>query len=107
MKEKEKEAVREFLVPYVECFVYCFNLESTDKWKKKFCKARLENFHDEHLDRFEVETGIKLNTEKNKKEFEEIYEELFMEIVNNYLKEFKKCKNDEERDTLRFRGCDY
>lgn len=104
MNDKEKEIVKNFLIPWVNGYVFCFSTESTDKWKKIFCKKRIETFLATDKDMIEERTGVNLDKQKNLKEFKQIYEDLFMQEVENYLTELKKTKNEEEREKLKSEG---
>ena len=88
MKQSEKDKVREFLIPWTSAYVFCFSEESSDRWKKIFCKK----------------IGIDLSNERNLKEFKTIYEELFMEEVEKYLTELKKTKDEELREKIKREG---
>ena len=99
MKQSEKEKTREFLVPWTDCYVFCFSQDSSDKWKKKFMEDRLNRFLEDNKDMFETATGIELN-EKNLKDFKAIYREMFMTYVEEYLKELKKAKTDEAKEKI-------
>ena len=98
MKQSEREKINEFLIPWVKGYVFCFSNESTDKWKKIFCKKRLETFLATDKDMIEEVTG------RNLKEFKQIYEELFLSEVEKYLVELKKAKTEEAKDEIRKNG---
>ena len=104
MRDKEKENVREFLIPWVRGYVFCFSNESSDKWKKIFCQKRLETFLATDRDMIEERTGVKLDNQKNLKEFKQIYEDLFMEEVEKYLSELKKTRDEEAREKIKKEG---
>jgi hypothetical protein len=104
MKEKEKEIVKEFLLPWVRGFVFCFSNDSTEKWKKMFCQKRLETFLATDKDMIEERTGVKLDNQKNLNDFKKIYESLFMEEVEKYLTELKKTKDEETREKIKREG---
>ena len=104
MKDKEKEVVREFLIPWVRGYVFCFSNDSSEKWKKMFCQKRLETFLATDKDMIEERTGIKLDNQKNLNDFKKIYENLFMEEVERYLTELKKTKDEEAREKIKKEG---
>ena len=104
MKQSEREKINEFLIPWVKGYVFCFSNESTDKWKKIFCKKRLETFLATDKDMIEEVIGIDLDNQRNLKEFKQIYEELFLSEVEKYLVELKKAKTEEAKDEIRKNG---
>ena len=104
MKDREKEIVREFLMPWVRGYVFCFSNDSTEKWKKIFCQKRLETFLATDKDMIEERTGVKLDNQKNLNDFKKIYEGLFMEEVERYLTELKKTKDEETREKIKRDG---
>ena len=104
MKDREKEIVKEFLIPWVRGYVFCFSNDSTEKWKKMFCKKRLETFLATDKDMIEERTGVKLDNQKNLNDFKKIYEDLFMEEVEKYLTELKKTKDEEAREEIKKNG---
>lgn len=104
MKEKERERINEFLIPWVRCYVFCFSNESTDKWKKIFCEKRLNTFLETSKDMIEEVLGIDLDNQKTLKEFKKIYEELFLKEVEEYLTVLKKTKDEEEREKIKMNG---
>ena len=61
MTKKEKELTREFLIPYVTEFKYCFSTTTSKKWKEKFCNDRMENFIEDFSETFTNQTKIKLD----------------------------------------------
>ena len=52
----------------------------------------------------EERTGVKLDNQKNLKEFKQIYENLFMEEVEKYLLELKKTRDEEAREKIKKEG---
>lgn len=100
MTKKEKELTREFLIPYVTEFKYCFSTTTSKKWKEKFCNDRMENFIEDFSETFTNQTKIKLDDEKNLKDFKKIYKEVFLKEVEDYLEKLAKCKTQKQKDEL-------
>lgn len=103
MTKNEKEITRDFLIPWTNCFVFCFSQESTKQWKERFMNQRLERFLEDNTDLFETATGIELN-EKNLKDFKLIYCEMFMQYVEEYLAVLKKTRDEETREKIKREG---
>ena len=104
MKQDNEFAVREYIEDYVPSFTPCISTETSLKWIERMANTHgLRRLDDDNLDRLQTSLGFTLS-EKDKKDFLKIWNEIFKRVMLEYQADLKKCKSEEEKDKLKKHG---
>lgn len=103
-KQQKLDRMEEYIRDYVPCFTPCMSTETTEKWIEIFGKKMGERRLDEdNIDTIEQKLGFVFN-EKDKKDFSNLWKNIFKEVMLDYIKRLKKAKSDEEKEEIKKSG---
>lgn len=105
MKQNDIEKIREYVEDVVPAFTPCVATETNEKWIKMFgAKMGERRLDDDNLDNMCTLIGVKIETDKDKKEFMKNWMEIFTRVMNEYITDLKKAKSEEEKEKIRKHG---
>lgn len=103
-KQQKLDRMEEYIRDYVPCFTPCMGTETTERWIEIFGKKMGERRLDEdNIDAIEQKLGFIFN-EKDKKDFSNLWKNIFKEVMLDYIKRLKKAKSDEEKEEIKKNG---
>ena len=89
-KQQKLDRMEEYIRDYVPCFTPCMGTETTERWIEIFGKKMGERRLDEdNIDAIEQKLGFVFN-EKDKKDFSNLWKNIFKEVMLDYIKRLKK-----------------